>query len=108
MDELEEEESRGTGSGPLVVQGSGVRTFFIFTEFPSHVEHRVADMPLLPEGTTIHLSMSVRDPRTGQVVAVQGPHEVASRKLVFNTTRQSLMGLSQYLELAPVSEERLK
>jgi len=85
------------------VSSGVVRTFFVFLDLPTHVEYRVPDMPILPEGTHIDVEMDVRYPRDPRKTrSLDGPYVVHRRRLIFTTKRPDAMGLSQYLELQPV------
>ena len=79
--------------------GGAVRTFFVFTDLPKHIEYRVQPMPLIPEGTVIRFErLSLRDPSNRRRVrVVDGEHSVLHRRLVYSPAS----GLLQYLELAP-------
>lgn len=81
--------------------GGSVRTFFVFTDLPKHIEYRVHPMPLLPEGTVLRIDrIPLRDPADRRRVRiVEGEHRVMNRRLVYSTSS----GLLQYLELAPAT-----
>jgi hypothetical protein len=75
----------------------------VFLDLPVHVEFRVTDMPLLPEGTEMHVRTSLRNPKDpSRVRKVDGTYVVRRRKLLYATDRPSTMGLSQYLEIEPL------
>lgn len=79
-----------------------VRTFLVFLDLPVHYEFRASEMPLLEEGTKIEFDLELRNPKDPKRVRkVQGEYRVQRRKLVFGTSKPSVMGLSQYLELSP-------
>lgn len=77
-----------------------MRTSFVFTDLPKHVEYKVHPMPLLQEGTVIRVDrISLRDPADRRRVRiVEGEYRIMNRRLVYSTSS----GLLQYLELAPV------
>lgn len=84
--------------------GGGVKTFFVFTDLPKHVEYKVHPMPLVPEGTVLRIDrVSLRDPADPRRVRiVEGEHRVVNRRLVYSAS-STLSGLLQYLELAPAT-----
>ena len=80
---------------------SGVRTFFIFTDLPQHLEYRAGEMPLIPEWQTITLDLSLRNPRNPtKVRRVQGDYQVSKQILKYSSSDRKRMGLTQYLELS--------
>lgn len=83
--------------------GSGlVRTFFVFTNLPRHIEWRAAEMPVLHKGLVLELDIALKNPRhPARTRRVSGPHKITGVKLVYSTSRPEAMGLTQYLELAP-------
>lgn len=86
---------RGFGQGLI-------RTVLVFLDLPVHYEFRSSDMPLMPEGTKIEFDMELRNPKDPRRVRkVQGEYMVMRRKLVYETSRPSMTGLSQFLELSP-------
>lgn len=79
-----------------------IRTFFVFLELQAHVEYRVSDLPLMPEGVLIDLSMSLRHPTNPKRArTVDGTYLIRRRKLVYTTQSPKKMGLTQYLEIEP-------
>ncbi len=84
--------------------GGGVRTFFVFTDLPKHVEYRVHPMPLLPEGTILRIDrIPLKDPKDPRRIrVVEGEYCVMNRRLVYSSV---MSGLLQYLELAPLPEK---
>jgi hypothetical protein len=81
-------------------KGSGnVRTVFVFTEIPRHIEFRAGDLPILEEGTIVEMKLTIKNPRDPtKVRLVEGPHKVVRSILKYETGRASLGGLTQYLE----------
>jgi hypothetical protein len=84
-------------------QESGhVRTIFVFTDLPKHLEYRVGSMALLQEGTEIEFDLSLKNPSDpGKFRKVSGPYVVSRRILRYSTSRAGMMGLTQFLELTP-------
>lgn len=77
-----------------------LRTFFVFVDFPVHVEYRAGNLPPLPRGTEMRVVADVRDPRpSGGVRKLDALYVVQEQRLVYQTARPSLKGLTQYLEL---------
>lgn len=77
----------------------------MFVELPFHLEYRAGNLPLIDQGTEIHVVADVRDPSPqGAVRKINATYFVQKRKLVYQTVRPSLMGLSQYLELTISSD----
>ena len=76
-----------------------VKTFFVFTDLPKHIEYRALPMPLMPEGVAIRFdTMRLMDPTDQRRVRkVEGGYRILNSRLVYNTS----LGLLQYLELAP-------
>lgn len=80
-----------------------MRTFLIFQDLPMHVEYRVDDMQMIPEGTEIHFKIELRHPRDPKRVRnVDGLYLVVKRRLIFSSEKSSAQGLTQYLELDAV------
>jgi hypothetical protein len=76
----------------------------VFLELPRHVEYRVDNMPLLPEGTVVEFSLNVKNPRDPTKSRdINGPYKVIRRKLKYLSDSSSKRGLSQYLEWEPVN-----
>lgn len=87
----------------MYLDGSKVRTFFVFLDVPRHVEYRVDDMPLLPEGTIVEFSLNVKNPRDPTKSRdINGPYKVIRRKLKYLSDSPGRRGLSQYLEWEPL------
>ncbi len=85
----------------------GIRTFFIFLDLPQHLEFRVGEIPLLSEGIELELEIALKHPRNPRKIRrICGKHTIIRRVLKYTTTRSGLMGLSQYLELMPVSDQK--
>jgi hypothetical protein len=85
-------------SAGIVAQGA-VRTVFIFTDLPRHIEFRAGDLPLLAEGTVVEFNVVLKNPRDRTKSRhVEGPHKVQRMVLKFETGRTGLMGLTQYVE----------
>jgi hypothetical protein len=80
-----------------------VRTFFVFTDFPMHYEFRVSGIPLLEEGTVVEFFLELKDPKSKNIKMMEGPYRVSRRKLIYRTDKQSLIGLTQYLEWSQVA-----
>ncbi len=81
-----------------------IRTFFVFLDLPVHVEFRAPDFPLMEELTVFEIRARLENPNDPRKVRViEGDlYTVKARKLVYSTLDKSRMGLTQYLELAPV------
>jgi hypothetical protein len=77
-----------------------MRTYLIFQDLPMHVEYRVDDMQLIPEGTVIHFRIDLKHPRDQKKIRnVNAPYTVVKRRLIFSSEKSSAQGLTQYLEL---------
>lgn len=77
-----------------------VRTYLVFQDLPVHVEYKVSDMPLIPEGTLICFKMDLRHPREPKRIRkVDGTYKVVKRRLIYSLEKPSAQGLTQYLEL---------
>lgn len=84
---------------------AGIRTFAVFKDLPIHVEYRVADMPLIPEGTQILFQTDLRYPRNpNKIRKVDGIYVVVKRKLIYSSGRLEVAGLTQYLDLEPLKK----
>lgn len=82
-----------------------VRTYLVFHDLPVHVEYRVSDMPLVPEGTQIDFRIDLRHPRNPKRVRkVNGAYVVQKRYLIYSSEKPRDQGLTQYLELDPVED----
>ena len=81
-----------------------IRTFCIFLDLPKHVGLRMEGIPLLNVGEVIEFDLLVKDPRDPKRTRkIDGAYYVFRRVLKYaSDTRPSLMGLTQYLEWAPV------
>ncbi|OPZ36905.1 MAG: hypothetical protein BWY99_01962 [Synergistetes bacterium ADurb.BinA166] len=80
-----------------------MRTVLVFTDQAKHLEYRAGSMPLLEEKTVLDFDIQhgahgpARKP-----LKISGAYRVSRRVLRYTTSRASLMGLTQYLELEPV------
>ena len=78
-----------------------VRSYFIFTDLPIHVEYAAGLLPLLNEGRVINFELSLKNPKNPKKVReVNGAYLVSKIKLTF-ATRDQKLGLTQYIELTP-------
>lgn len=78
-----------------------VRSYFIFTDLPIHVEYAAGLLPLLDEGRVINFELSLKNPKHPKKVReVNGAYLVSKVKLTF-ATRDQKLGLTQYIELTP-------
>jgi len=95
--------SESSRAEPVSAASDGkIRTVFVFLDLPRHVEYRVGDMPLLPEGTVVEFDTCLRSLNDAKKVRkVSGPYSVSRRVLKYSTSRVGLMGLTQYLEWSP-------
>lgn len=85
-------------------KSGSVRTVFVFTNLPRHTEFRAGDLPLLNRGDEIDFSISLKSLKDlRKVCKVEGPYRIISRKLRYVTSRIGYLGLTQYIELEPVS-----
>jgi hypothetical protein len=74
-----------------------IKTYFIFTDLPVHLEYRVHDLPLMQEKTIINFNISLKHPKDPtRIRAVNGEYTVSRNKLMYSSD-----GLVQYLELSP-------
>jgi hypothetical protein len=89
---------------PGVVSGGGnVRTIFVFTDLPVHLEFRAGELPLLGQGTVVEFSVVLKNPRDSRKSRhIEGPYKVHRAVLKYETGRPGLAGLTQYLEWKPV------
>jgi hypothetical protein len=79
-----------------------VRTVFVFTDLPVHIEFRAGDLPLLEEKTVLEFDLTIKNPRDPKKTRkIEGPYRVERRILKYETGRESLAGLTQYLEWKP-------
>ena len=87
------------GCGPTAVQAcpyGSVKTFYVFTDLPRHVEFRVQDMPVLEVGCVVEFDLMVRNPKdTGKTFPIIGAHVVKRRVLKHGGKAP---GLVQFLE----------
>ena len=80
--------------------GSGnVRTVFIFTDLPIHIEFRAGELPILVTGTIVEFNATLKNPRDPtKSRRIEGPHIVRRSVLKYETGRAGLTGLTQYIE----------
>ena len=79
-----------------------VRTYLVFHDLPVHIEYRVGDMPLMPEGVLITFKVNLRHPREPKRIRkVDGTYKLIKRRLIFSSEKPDARGLTQYLELEP-------
>jgi hypothetical protein len=77
-----------------------IRTYLVFKDLPVHVEYRVSDMPIVPEGVCIRFKVNLKHPRDlNRIRKVDGNYKVSKRLLVYSFENQCNKGLTQYLEL---------
>jgi len=77
-----------------------VRTYLVFQDLPVHIEYRVGDMPLIPEGTIICFKVNLKHPRDPKRIRkVDGTYKIVRRRLIYSSEKPSAQGLTQYLEL---------
>jgi len=73
---------------------SGLRTYFVFKEFPKYVEFRAPDLPLLYSGMMVHFDVSIINPRDpSKKRRIFGNHELV--QVVFRYGGK-YDGLTQY------------
>ncbi len=78
-----------------------LRTFFIFSDLPQHIEYRASDMPLMPEFLTIALDLSLRNPRNPKKSRrILGDYQITKNTVKYSSCDPSRMGMTQYLELS--------
>lgn len=89
---------------PGVISGGGnVRTIFVFTNLPVHLEFRAGELPLLGQGTVVEFNVVLKNPRDSTKSRhVEGPYRVVRSVLKYETGRVGMAGLSQFLEWQPV------
>ncbi len=87
-----------------LIHGSGnVRTVFIFTDLPRHIEFRAGDFPLLAPETIVMFNAVLKSPRDPTKSRhIEGPYKVQRAVLKYETGRASMAGLTQYIEWKPV------
>lgn len=79
------------------------RTYLVFKDLPVHVEYRVEDMPVMPEGAQIDFRIDLRHPRyPKRIRKVDGAYSISKRRLIYSFENSRNQGLTQYLELDPV------
>lgn len=84
-----------------------VRTFLVFLDLPVHVEFRATNMPLLSTGTVIDFRLSLRNPKDPKRLRrIEGEYEILRKRLIYQTEKPSVRGLTQYLELSPIQPEK--
>jgi hypothetical protein len=84
--------------------GGNVRTIFIFTDLPRHIEFRAGELPLLGKGTVVDFNVVIKNPRDSTKSRhVEGPYVVHRAILKYETGRATITGLTQYLEWKPVA-----
>lgn len=77
-----------------------VRTYIVFQDLPVHVEYRVGDMPIMPEGVQIRFKIDLKHPRDPKRIRkVDGTYEIKRRRLIYSSEKPRDQGLTQYLEL---------
>lgn len=87
------------------VESGSVRTYLVFQDLPVHVEYRIGDMPLIPEGTVICFKVNLKHPRDPKRIRkIDGSYEIVKRRLVYSLEKPGSQGLSQYLELNLVKD----
>ena len=85
------------------MSSGNVRTVFVFTDLPRHIEFRAGELPLLAEGTIVEFNIELKNPRDPKKVRrVEGRHKIVRAVLKYETERASASGLTQYLEWKPV------
>lgn len=78
-----------------------MRTYLVFQDLPMHIEYRVDDMPLIPDGTKIYFKLDLRHPSDPKRIRkIDGTYQVDSKRLIFSTDK--CQGLTQYLVMCPV------
>lgn len=89
---------------PGAVSGGGnVRTVFVFTDLPVHIEFRAGELPLLVQGTVVEFNVVLKNPRDStKSRRIEGPYKVHRSVLKYETGRVGMAGLTQYLEWKPV------
>lgn len=90
-----------SSTGLLQPSGS-VRTIFIFTDLPSHIEFRAGDFPLLASETVVMFNAVLKNPRDPKKSRhIEGPYKVQRAILKYETGRPGMTGLTQYIEWEP-------
>lgn len=78
-----------------------MRTYLVFLDLPMHIEYRVNDMPLMPEGVVIHFKIDLRHPRNPKRIRkIDDKYKIENRRLIYSSVESGSQGISQYLELA--------
>jgi len=76
-----------------------MKTYWIFLDYPRHLEHRVADLPVMEEGTRIHMDFSLPPiSKDNPPWVIRGEYRIFRRVL-----RHDAYGTAQYLEFSPVT-----
>lgn len=75
-----------------------MRTYWIFCDYPAHLEHRVADMPMMEDGVVIYMDFSLPRPtKDSPPWRVHGEYKIVRRVLKHDSE-----GTAQYLEFSPL------
>ncbi len=99
--ELEVDLIRGTRLD-LNSDSNLIRTFFVFTDVPKHLELRVGGIPLLTEGTLVEFDLALRNPRNiNKTRRIYGIYKLTKRILKFSSSIPGKSGLTQYIEWSP-------
>ena len=92
-------------SNGLESSAGNVRTVFIFTELPIHIEFRAGNFPLLGKGTVVEFDIVLKNPRDSTKSRhIEGSYKVQRSVLKYVTGRAGLSGLTQYIEWIPVQD----
>jgi len=84
--------------GDFMASGN-VRTIFIFTDLPIHIEFRAGDFPILDIGVIVEFNATVIDHKDHtKKRRIEGPHRVIRSVLKYETDRPGLSGITQYVE----------
>lgn len=79
-----------------------IRTIFVFTDVPKHLELRVGNFPLLAEGTLVEFDLSLRNPRNiNKTRRISGTYKLTKKILKFSSNTPGKSGLTQYIEWSP-------
>ncbi len=80
-----------------------VRSVFIFTDLPRHIEFRAGNLPRLERGLEIEFDLTLKNPHDSQKSRhIEGFYRAKRVVMKYSTGKPSISGLTQYIEWEPV------
>lgn len=93
---FESSESRSVNKLSFTESGGVFPTYFVFLDFPKHIEFRFQDLPLLQEGTKVDFDLTIKNPLDLKKSRKINGTYVINRSILKIGGKRS--GLTQYLE----------